>query len=297
MSKLTGKVAVVTGAPKASAPPSPKPWPPRAPPSSSTTPPARPARTPWSPPSPGGGKAVAVSGDVSKAASAGHHRRGSQDIRPPRHPGQQLGRLRVRAARRRHRRALPQAVQRQRAGPAAGHPGRGEALGEGGSIINIGSGVSRSRRRQRRLHRHQGRGGCHHRRARHGTRPAQDPRQLRSIRAWSKPKAHTPPASSARTSRSSSSRRRRSAASASLDDIASVAVFLASDDSALAHRRNLMPAAACANRKRRNRLLPWEPIHRRTGSRRHAGPQPLSPINRLLHSRVETRRGSKRVRT
>ena len=36
---------------------------------------------------------------------------------------------------------------------------------EGGSIINIGSAVTASRRRNPRLHRHQGRGGRHHRRA------------------------------------------------------------------------------------------------------------------------------------
>ena len=105
-------------------------------------------------------------------------------------------------------------------------------LGEGGSIINIGSVVSRiTPPNIRRLHRHQGRGRRHHRRARPGTGPEERSASTPSTPAWSKPKAPTPPASSAPTSR------RRLIAQTPLGrigqpgDIASIAVFLASDDS------------------------------------------------------------------
>ncbi len=151
-----------------------------------------------------GGKAVAVGGDVSKAAeAAGDYRRRHQELRPARHPGQQLRRLRVRPDRSHHRREVPQDVQHQCARLAAHHAGSPQA-----------------HRRGRQHHQYRLRRQPHHSclpppstpepRAQWTPSPAcwrasSDRRRSASTPstpAWSKPKAHTPPASSALTSRS-----------------------------------------------------------------------------------------------
>ena len=55
-------------------------------------------------------------------------RRGEEGVRPRRHPRQQRRHLRVRAAGKHHRRALPQAVRSERARAAAGDAGSGQAI-------------------------------------------------------------------------------------------------------------------------------------------------------------------------
>ena len=73
---------------------------------------------------------------AGKRREAGRHRasllRGEAGIRPARHPRQQRRNLRVLAARRRHRRALPQAVRPERPGSAPRHEGSHQAFRPGG---------------------------------------------------------------------------------------------------------------------------------------------------------------------
>ncbi len=116
-----------------------------------------------------------------------------------------------------HRGALPQAVQPQRPGPDPGHPEGGRGVRPRGGQRDQHQ-LGRRRQPDRRslgLQRHQG-----GRRRRHqGATPRSWARRrsgsTRSTPGWSRPKASTPPASSARTSRSRPSPRPRSAGSAS----------------------------------------------------------------------------------
>ena len=85
--------------------------------------------------------------------------------------------------------------------------------------------------RRDRLRRDQGRARPDHAQPRDRAGAEEDPASTRSPRAAWRPKARTPPASSAATSRSRWSPTRRSAASASRTTSPSVAVFLASDAS------------------------------------------------------------------
>ena len=105
-----------------------------------------------------GGKAVAVQANVAKQADIrAALRRDEEGVRPARHPGQQRRHLRIRAARGRHRRALPQAVRPQRAGPDPRVAGSGQALRPGG--------------RQHHQHQLGGQHGCGRRTRRSTARP------------------------------------------------------------------------------------------------------------------------------
>ena len=164
-----------------------------------------------------GGKAIAVQGDVSKAADVQRlfaeteKAFGALDVLV-----NNAGVYPVRSARGGHRGRVPPRVQHQRPGADPGHAGGGEAL--------------RARRRQRDQHR-LGRehapppsavvysatkgASTRHARAGEGAGPRGRSGSTRSTRAASRPRAPTAPGSSAATSRSRWWRGPRWAASAS----------------------------------------------------------------------------------
>ena len=181
-----------------------------------------------------GGKAVAVGGDVSKAAEAqGIIDAAIKALRPPRHPRQQLRRLRVRARSKPSPRSSSTGMFNINVlGLLLATQAAVKHLGEGGSIINIGSGVSRITPPNSAVYT--------------GTKGAVDaitgvlakelgPKKIRV-------NAHQPRhgrdrrhaqrrASSARTSRTALVAQTPLGRTGQPGDIASVAVFLASDDS------------------------------------------------------------------
>ena len=88
-----------------------------------------------------GGKAIAVQANVAKKAEIERlFAETGKGIRQTRHPGQQRRNLRVFSARRHYRRALPQAIQSQRSRPHPRLTGSGKTFRRcGGSIVNISS--------------------------------------------------------------------------------------------------------------------------------------------------------------
>ena len=182
-----------------------------------------------------GGKAVAVQANLAKQADIrAALRRDQEGVRQARHPGQQRGHLRVRPAGGRDARALPQAVRPERAGPDPRHAGSGQAVRPG--------------RRQHHQHQFGGRDAGRRRTPRSTARPRRRssrdahrwPRNwgrgrsasTRSTPAWSRPKA------SHSAGITESDFRKQIEAQTPLgrigqpQDIAPAAVFLASDDSA-----------------------------------------------------------------
>ena len=120
----------------------------------------------------------------------------------------------------------------QRAGPPAHTQAAAKHLTEGGSIINVSSAVTQpDAAQQRRVHRHEGRGRCHHGRAREGARPRKI--RVNSINPGMVETGRHRQRGIHRLGLREGDRSRRSplGRTGQPGDIADVAVFLASNDS------------------------------------------------------------------